>query len=193
MTDPRIVPPEETGGYRAVTDGDLREAMELGEFLTGLGVVMRLPTKPTGVQKVVDAPKAPRKGRHRRWLIPIALVGSIAAIALAVPAVMRLQNDPLPEALMGQWHTRSPKFADRGFEISSSALHMRRGLRASDVAVLPIRRVQVSPRGIITAVVIDYEENGVTQSLDLTMHGSGRATTVEIRNQADVVWRKRAR
>ena len=91
---------------------------------------------------------------------------------------------------MGRWHTLTPKFADRGFEISSTALHMRRGLRASDVAVLPIQRVRVSPRGTRTAVVIDYQEDGVTQSFDLVMSGSGRAASVEVRNQPEVVWRK---
>jgi hypothetical protein len=192
MTDPRTVPPESSGTYRAVTDGDLRDAMELREFLTGLGVVMQLPTRPTTrVNVVVPPPPARKKSRHR-WLVPGAVLGCIAALALVVPAVMPQRNDPLPPTLLGSWHTRSPKYADRGFEIRDGALHMKRGARATDIAVLPIRRVRVT-RGSSTAVVIDYQEDGVTQSLALTMHGSGGAMFVEVHNQPDVVWRKGSR
>lgn len=188
MTDPHSAPPEGSGNYRAVTDGDLRDAMELREFLTGLGVVMQLPTKrPTAVNEVV---KPPRTKTRRPWLVPAALLGCIATFALAVPAVMPTRNDPLPPTLLGRWRTQTPKYADRGFEISNVALHMKRGQRATDIAVFPIRRVRVSPRGNHIAIAIDYEEDGVTQSLDLTMLGSGRGTFVEVRNQPDVIWRR---
>lgn len=192
MIDPRIVPPEGSGTYRAVTDGDLREAMELREFLTGIGAVMQLPTKETTrANEVIPTPQARKKSRHR-WLVPTAILGSIAALALVVPEVIPKRNDPLPPTLVGRWHTQSPKYADRGFEVRENALYMQRGARATDIAMLPIQRVRVT-RGNGTAVVIDYQEDGVTQSLGLTMRGSGGAMFVELHNQPDVKWRKGSR
>jgi len=192
MIDPRTVPPEGSGTYRAVTDGDLREAMELREFLTGIGAVMQLPTKEATRANEVIPPPRPRKKTRHRWLVPAAILGSIAALALVVPAFIPKRSDPLPLTLVGRWHTQSPKYVDRGFEVRENALYMHRGARATDIAVLPIQRVRVT-RGKGTAVVIDYQEDGVTQSLGLTMHGSGGAMFVELHNQPDVKWRKGSR
>lgn len=208
MTDPNETPPRNSGTnrvrsdtgtfyevsgsgtYRAVKDGDLREPMHLGDFLMGLGIVLRLPGKKqatTAAEIVAAIPQ--RQQRSHVVAISLSLVVILGA-AVIIPPMFPSRGDPLPPRLMGSWKTQSPKFAERGFEIRGEELRMQRGPSETDVAVLGIHRVRVTPHGDDTAVEIEYVEDGVRQSLDLTMHDFAGATVLELRNQPTVIWRR---
>lgn len=180
----------DSGTYRAVKDGDLREPMHLGDFLMGLGIVLRLPGKKQATTTAEIVAAIPQR-RRRSHLVAVALtlVVILGAVVIITP-MFPSRSDPLPPTLMGSWQTQSPKFAERGFEIRGKELRMQRGPSETDVAVLGIHRVRVTPHGDDTAVEIEYVEDGVRQSLDLTMHDFAGATVLELRNQPTVIWRR---
>ncbi len=180
----------ESGTYRAVKDGDLREPMHLGDFLMGLGIVLRLPGKKraiTAADIVADIPQNEQRSRLVAVVLSLIVVIGLAA---TIPPLFPSRNDPLPPTLLGSWQTQTPKFAERGFEIRDKELRIKRGPAETDVAVLKIQRVRVTPRGADTAVEIEYMEDGARQSFDLTIHAFPAGAMLELRNQPEVVWRR---
>lgn len=196
MTDPTRttpLPPSQSGksaSYQAVTDGDLRQAIDSRSFFMGLGLVMRLPKK----RRVVAAPGEAVDGSvttRTNWVIVLAVLATMmTGIGVLISAVWPEHSDALPPSVMGTWRTQTPKFQDRGFEIREGRIVLRRGSEEADLLSFPIQRVRVAPLGPSTEVRIFYEENGEPQTLDLLLHEFAGATTVEIVNQPDVVWRR---
>jgi hypothetical protein len=181
--------------YRvAVSDGDLRQPIALTDFLQGLGVVMRLPMRrpPTPAEPVAAA-EPPKSGPRRPPTLAISLIlASVIVAAFVVPPLLPKSSDPLPEPLIGRWHSPSPKYIDRGLEFREDALYMKRGPKESDIVRLPIRRVTVTPRQGSLAVEINYVENGATLALRLTLHDYAGMPAMELRNQPEIIWRKTA-
>lgn len=177
--------------YRAVKDGDLREPMNLGDFLMALGIVLRLPGKERAstAGEIIEA--IPAQKRHGSRLASIVLAAIVLIlVAVALPSLFPDRSDRIPPRLIGSWQTLTPRFAQRGFEVRDNDLRVRRGPNETDVAVLAIRRVRVTQRGADTDVQIEYMEDGAPQSFDLTMHDTPGGPMLELKNQPDVVWRR---
>jgi hypothetical protein len=197
MTDPirpTSLPPSQSGkraSYQAVTDGDLRQAIDSRSFFMGLGLVMRLPKKRRAVAAASGEAFEGSVRERSNWLVVVAVLATImTAAGVLISAVWPERSDALPRSVVGIWRTQTPKFKDRGFEIREGRIVLRRGSEEADLLSFPIQRVRVAPLGSSTEVRIFYEENGERQTLDLLLHEFGGATTVEIVNQPDVVWRR---
>ena len=197
MTDPtRTTPltPSQSGksaSYQAVTDGDLRQAIDSRSFFMGLGLVMRLPKKRRVVAAASGEAVESSVRTRTNWLVALAVLATMMTGAgVLISAVWPEHSDALPPAVVGIWRTQTPKFRDRGFEIREGRLLLKRGSEETDLLSFPIQRVRVAPLGPSTEVRIFYEENGEPQTLDLLLHEYSGATTVEIVNQPDVVWRR---
>jgi hypothetical protein len=123
------------------------------------------------------------------WLS--ASLGSIIVVGLGATALLPDTSDDLPTALVGEWQSPTPKYADRGFAIRDGALYMKRGREEHETVRLPIARVRVRPTNSGSlAVEIAYLENGARLSFDLTLHDYAGTPAVELRNQPEVIWRK---
>ncbi len=191
MTDQTTPQRTTSASYQAVTDGDLRNAMDTRSFFMGLGLVMRLPKKRR-VVVAADGGVTERtvKTRTSGLVLVAALSTIVIGAGVRISAVWPEHSDALPIAVLGRWHTQTPKFKDRSFEIQDGRVLLRRGSDESDRVAFPIRRVRVGALGPSTEVRIVYEEKGEPQTLDLLLHEYGGATVVEIVNQPDVVWRR---
>ncbi|MGQ0640842.1 MAG: hypothetical protein ACT4P6_08775 [Gemmatimonadaceae bacterium] len=177
--------------YGAVNDGDLRQAIDLNEFMHGVGRVMKLPQKtpPTPQQPVVAIAEPPQKPRSRTVWISMSTT-TVIVLGLLVAALIPDSNDPLPPQLIGRWYAASPRYAERGFEFRAGELFMKRGPEDGDLVRLVIEKVRVSPKNGSLNVEIGYLENGAPLSLRLTLHDYAGLPVVELRNLPDVVWRK---
>lgn len=197
MTDPTRttpLPPSQSGkspSYQAVSDGDLRQAIDSRSFFMGLGLVMRLPKKRRVVATATGEASEVGVATRTNWLLILAVLATIiTGASVLISAVWPERSDPLPPSVIGTWRTLTPKFKNRGFEIREGRILLRRGSEEADILSFPIQRVRVAPLGPSTEVRISYEENGEAQTLDLLLHEFAGATTVEIVNQPDVVWRR---
>lgn len=183
--------------YRSVTDGDLREPMELDEFLTGVGVVMRLPPKQPEMEapapEAPAAPATPRAKRQRKTLI-VAVCSTISALIIMGMAVQTWDNsysDTIPPTLVGSWHTDAAKYKDRGFTITNEALTMQRGPNPSDAVTMPIKKVTARTAQRGRRVEVSYEENGVTQIMTFILEDLDGMSIVSVLNQPDIVWKRK--
>jgi hypothetical protein len=169
--------------HRAVTDGDLRDAMELDEFLTQLGVVLRLPPRrPTGSSLPVIVTLKPRS-----WGISVL---AVCALFLAVIGALRLlppRTDPLPDALIGVWETWEPEYAGRRFEIKPTSLVLQTGEGIAAHRVFSIDNVRRGSGANTTWYTITYDDDGTPQTFVVSAQEGG---AVRVKNQRDIVWRK---
>jgi hypothetical protein len=191
--------------YRSVTDGDLTQPMELDEFLTGVGVVLRLPPKKdenedkkaaalAAAAAADEAKSAAAKSRRGQKSLIVAVCATASAILLAFIGLRAWNNrysDVMPSTLIGSWQTDAVKYKDRGFVVTTESLQMKRGPKPSDVATLPIKSVRVRNAQRGRSVHITYEENGVTQAIDLTLEDLDGMSIVAVHNQPDIIWKRK--
>lgn len=196
MSDPKSSdgPAEQ---YRSVTDGNLTQPMELDEFLHGVGVVMRLPPKQEEkAPPPADVPAraaTPNAARRRKSLI-VGMCVTASAIILAGISLRAWDNrysDSMPPTLLGSWRTDAAKYRDRGFTVGAETLQMQRGPSPKDVVTLPIKSVRVRNAQRGRSVELKYEENGVVQTLGLTLEDLDGMSIVAVHNQPEIVWKRR--
>jgi hypothetical protein len=174
-----------TGSYRSLASGDLKSPWQLGEFFDALGSVMRLPPKaprPTAVEK----PVAPATARRRsRLLIPVA-VGLLAIAVLQRPLLRLISSDlPVPEELLGNWITDSPRYADRGFVITRDSLRLQLGPQLS--ATYPITRVRRAGTADSTRYTISYRQGDTEVEMGLSVDPD---VGLRVANLPSVTWRR---
>jgi hypothetical protein len=185
--------------YRSVTDGDLSQPMELDEFLTGVGVVLRLPPKkeeneaPPPPAAAPAAAATPRSKRGRRSMVVgvCATLSALLIMGMGVQKWDRGYSDTMPPTLLGNWHTESPKYRNRGFTITEKTLQMQRGPNQSDWVTLPIKSVRVRPAQRGRTVELTYDENGAAQTMTLRLEDLDGLSVVSLMNQADILWRRK--
>lgn len=174
-----------TGGYRSLASGDLKSTWQLGEFFDALGSVMRLPPKLQH-RAVAAVPVAPAAtGRRSRFLIPVA-AGLLAIAVLQRPLLRLLSSDvPVPEGLLGSWTTDSPRYADRGFFITSDSLRLQLGPQLS--ATYPITRVRRSGPADSAGYTITYRQGDTEVEMGLRVDPEAG---LRIANLPAVAWRR---
>jgi hypothetical protein len=138
------------------------------------------PPPPVAQAAVVTTEPTMRRG------ILVALLASLATIAVVFfwPTP---KGVPVPEAMVGEWVTASPKYPGRVLWISAIDVGFQ---TAGNMPLHPIRSVSIRPmQEGAERVIIDYETGSGPYTLDVTRSGDRLAFT----NQADVVWTRLVR
>ncbi len=165
---------------------ELQEAKEMREFLIAVGHFMDLPTKrPTRATLAIPA-IVPKRVRLLRWA-PIA-AGALVASVLAF--VFWNQRPPtLPDALIGEWVTKSPRYADRALAFTPTEVVL--GVQQGQRAHYRITRLETQSRADSVILVLSYEQNGEPTELHATLINGSLPRLVFSRPQG-LVWERRA-
>lgn len=166
---------------------------ELRGFLieaAGLAVEAAKPSEPQEERRPPPPPVAPAEvvssePTMRRGIL-VALLVSLAALALVVfwPTP---KGVPVPEAMVGEWVTASPRYPGRILWISAIDVGFE---TAGNMPLHPIRSVSIRPvQEGAERVIIDYETASGPYTLDLIRTSEALAFT----HQTDVVWTRRVR
>ncbi|MGQ0649354.1 MAG: hypothetical protein ACT4P7_17515 [Gemmatimonadaceae bacterium] len=169
-----------------VKDGDLSVPMELNEFMTQLGVVMRLPTRSVAT---IPEPAAVTSSRRRtRPLLPIA-----AAVTVLVYAAMQLRPAPsaiVPPEITGTWETTDPRYAGRHLVLSDrGVLHVVGSAPNGDVEL--VRAVATRRVFDTLAVVLTYGSSTPPGELAMAYVRQPREQLI-LRNPSGVAWSRTA-
>lgn len=131
------------------------------------------PPKPVMEAEVVTTEPTMRRG------ILFALLVSLATIAAVF--FWPTPTGVVPDSIVGEWVTSSPKYPGRKLWISAIDVGFQ---TAGNMPLHPINKVSVRPAGEGERVVIDYQTASGLYTLDVTRTGERLAFT----NQDDVVW-----
>ncbi|MFN8571055.1 MAG: hypothetical protein U0132_03290 [Gemmatimonadaceae bacterium] len=167
-----------------IKDGDLRTPLALDDFMMQLGLVMRLPPKPSEVQADVAAPVATvRKSGTRLW-VPAAAT----ALALAVVGAKLRPPAPVvvPHEILGVWETPDARYAGRQIVFTDHSVVQQ---TANGVIGPPerIAGIATTQRGETLSVTLRHESEGAMASLSLA-HVSEPVEHLVLRNPVGVPW-----
>lgn len=176
--------PQAPERHKALASGDLGEAMDLRDFLTALGPVMRLPDKQA---ESPDEP-TPRSPARQSRLLLAAMAVAILGVAWALLSRWKPGEQAVPDALLGTWTTSSTRYADRGFVITADSLYLRIG--SGQTVGYPIEGVRTG-RGDHSAVMtLHYREGGEILEMGLKR---GPQEGVSLVNLPEVIWVREVR
>lgn len=134
-------------------------------------------------------PPGPHRQKQQSRVIPVVVVGCIAAALLALH--LRKPHpgealDAVPAELLGRWVTKDPRYADRALQIQPGLviLHVGPGVKP--------RRGKIESRrtwmeGATRVVRITYDAGEGPETLDLLLVSPD---TIRLRNPREVVWTK---
>ena len=187
-------PTGQTSYITGIADGNLATPVRLRDYLTGVGVVFRLPRRgPTpDLQKQVDAKAAAddrRKARVRASLRPVLYAAGVVTL-LAVGALgwnYWVGSVPLPSAVAGTWTTSDGRYKGRNFWINQSSVAFQNGTGVDQFSVHPIRRISSRTRADTTFLSVEYEQEGKPITLSLAFRPSP-VPEVRMVNQPTIRW-----
>ena len=184
---------DSTAGYvTGIADGNLATPIRLREYLSGVGVVFRLPRR-NRKQEEKDAKRAKAASRFRIH-IPvrkIAMVLAPAAIALAGYTVWDsfLSSVPLPAQVSGTWSTHDGKYAGRNFWINQKSVAFQNGKTINDFSIHEIKRVKVRQTADTLFLNVDYLEDKKPITLSFAYRDIPQPE-VRLVNQPKIRWYK---
>jgi len=137
------------------------------------------PPTPAPVRsRTVDYAMTIRRG------ILLGLVASLATVAgiMFWPSPV---NTTVPDAVLGDWVTKSPKYPRRMLSVTATEVGFQ---TAGNMPVHPILSVRTRPGPNGTErVIIEYQTASGPYTLDVLRNGE----TIAFTNQTDVVWTRR--
>ncbi len=166
---------------------------ELRDFLvqTAVSLVVEAAA-PSTPEEGPPPPPAPAPVRSRtveyamtiRRGILLGLVASLATVAgiMFWPSPV---NTTVPDAVLGDWVTKSPKYPGRMLSVTTTEVGFQ---TAGNMPVHPILSVKTrpGPNGA-ERVIIEYQTASGPYTLDVLRNGE----TIAFTNQTDVVWTRR--
>lgn len=167
--------------YRSLKDGDLVNPISLGEFLGGVGGLMRLP--PKELEKLAPT----RVRRATRILFPAAAVVLTVLLAAIKPGAFSRGSTEMPAGLNGQWMTIATNYSDRVLEFLPGRVVFRSS-GTSDSTEHRISRVVSEQIGDTTLVTLSYLESGGSYELALK-YTTVPEPGIRFTNQDYLVWR----
>jgi hypothetical protein len=187
MTDPNSAQrPADAGATTTVKDGNRATAMPLKDFMSQLGVVMKLPDKDrpraTRPEAAVDA--APnRRSTPRLWLPVVAILGAAGFAGARMKPPPRVT---LPPEVIGTWVTPHPEFAGRRLIFTPAGM-----LQVNDTTIdSPMQKIlgsQVKRYADTVQVAIVHEADGGSITLSLA-YTRGAFESLTLKNPAGVAW-----
>lgn len=182
------VPEGATNYVTGIADGNLATPVRLRDYLSGVGVVFRLPKRNRKQEAAVAAEVAERK----RIRIPVKLIvrtfGPLALIALGYLAWDRFfVSVPLPAEVIGTWTTTDGRYAGRNFWLNQQSVAFQNGAKADQFAVYSVKRVTSRQAADTVFLSIDYEQNGTGATLAVAFRPSP-VPELRLVNQPAVKW-----
>lgn len=171
-----------------IKDGNIATPMPLKDFMSQLGVVMKLPEKEKERTKPAAGASEERRssGGHTRLWLPVA---GIAATAWFASAQLRpAPSAQLPDQLTGVWVTDDQRYAGKQLVLSRWAVQQSFGT-VSPGESQRLVSVASTTRGDTTAVTLVHEADGGTATLTFA-HTRGAFESLILRNPSSVVWHR---
>jgi hypothetical protein len=178
-------PPQAERAGTTVKDGNLATSMHLKDFMSQLGVVMKLPDKekPKPVKQIAATATPGTKPLTRLWLPVLAVLGAagFAGARLRPPPVFTL-----PAELTGTWVTPHPEFAGRRMIFTPTSL-----LQVNDTTADPVpwKVLHVATRRYADTIQVQlvHEADGGTMRLEMA-YTRGAFESINLKNPAAVAW-----
>lgn len=121
--------------------------------------------------------------------IKIGLFIIFAVVAAAIIFRINSIPDPLPEDIIGVWHSDSPGYKDRYFELSDAIMVFGQGGRHLDIQF--ITRIKVKKiRGGLTQYTIHHKDNFGFEQQTVFFIKRAEVNTLWFNNQEYVTWQK---
>ena len=120
--------------------------------------------------------------------VPLMALATAVIVVSGVMAAMPKDSDPLPVTLIGTWYTTAELYADRAFEIKTDQITFQLG-EPGKFTTHPITRLQVTPVGIGSFAVVEYDNDGDTYEFSFTYQPD--EGTIRFKNQPLIVWHKK--
>ena len=182
-----------TGGYvTGIADGNLATPVKLREYLSGLGVLFRLP-KRNRKQEEKDAKKAKEAGRFRIKIPVRQILMVLAPIAIALGGYYVwdsfLSSVPLPAQVSGTWSTKDGKYAGRNFWINAKAVAFQNGKTTNDFSIHKIKRIKVRQTADTLFLNVDYLQDDKPITLTFAYRDVPQPE-VRLINQPKIRWFK---
>lgn len=116
---------------------------------------------------------------------------SIIIAATIATIFIRLQNipDPLPNDLIGIWHSDSPGYQDRYFEISDAIMVFGQGNRRLNIQFVS-RIKEKKVKGGLRQYTIHHQDNYGFEQKTVIFFNRADVNTIWFGNQENVVWKK---
>ncbi|MEO8201067.1 MAG: hypothetical protein ABI679_11135 [Gemmatimonadota bacterium] len=173
---------------RSLKDGDLVNPIPLGDFLGGVGQMLRLEPR--------KLPPLPQEGPNRAVQVFQRNWGTIVfslSLLLLYPLVTRSggtgeARDELPAGVLGAWQTDGKRYAERRFEIGTDYIVFTQGTRSDDQTVHKISGVSVKQKPDSSDIRIQYLDAGVTYELLFTYSPIPRPG-IRFEHQKELLWR----
>ena len=136
-----------------------------------------------GARKQPQEHNEPGKSR-----VPLMALATAIIVVSGVMAAMPKHSDPIPATLIGTWYTTAELYADRAFEIKTDQITFQLG-EPGKFTTHPITRLQVTPVGIGSFAVVEYDNDGDTYQFSFTYQPD--EGTIRFKNQPLIVWHKK--
>ncbi len=182
---------EDPGYVTGIADGNLATPVRLRDYLTGVGVVFRLPKRNRKKEKAAEA-KAEADREARRLNLPIGLIVRVVAAvgvgAIALTAYQRfVRSIPLPAEVAGTWSTSDGRYAGRSFWLNQTSVAFQNGAVNTQFSVHPISRIQRNEVADTLFLTIDYEQEGQAVVLSVAYQAQP-VPQIRLVNQPGVRW-----
>ncbi len=195
MTNPRVEnsPPgtDDPGYVTGIADGNLATPVRLRDYLTGVGVVFRLPKRNRRKEQAAVA-KADAEREARGLNLPVGLIvralGAIGVAALLMTGYRQfVRSVPLPAEVAGTWSTSDGRYAGRSFWLNQQSVAFQNGSANTQFSVHPISRIQRNEVADTLFLTIDYEQEG--QAVVMSVAYLNQSTPqIRFVNQPGVRW-----
>lgn len=140
-------------------------------------------------REIQDARKQPQAHNEpEKSRVPLMAMAAAIIVVGGVMAAMPKDSDPLPATLIGTWYTTAELYADRAFEIKTDQITFQQG-EPGKFTTHPITRLQVTPVGVGSFAVVEYDNGGDTYEFSFTYQPDDG--TIRFKNQPLIVWHKR--
>ncbi len=178
--------PRAAGYTGGVTDGNLSQAVDLRDFLNGVGTVLQLDRRRKGPMPKAQPAEAPDvgAGARRRRLIPAAALIT-ALTAAAIRFWPGAESTELPVGIRGLWTTSDQRYGGRAFLIAEREVTFQTPGHATVHSVTAVHERQA---GDTTYLTIDYLLDGKPVPWKLRLD-SGPEPAIHLVNQPDMEWR----
>lgn len=182
-----------TAGYvTGIADGNLATPVKLREYLSGVGVVFRLPRRDRKKEEA-DA-RREKEAKRFRFRIPVRQIAmALAPVAVAVAGYYLwdevLSSTPLPAQVSGTWSTSDGKYAGRNFWINAKAVAFQNGKTTNDFSIHQIKRVKIRQAADTLFLSVDYLQDDKPITLSLAYRDTPMPE-VRLVNQPKVRWYK---
>lgn len=184
---------EGTAGYvTGIADGNLATPVKLREYLSGVGVVFRLPRR-NRKQEEAEA-RREKEAKRFRFRIPVRQISmALAPVVVAAAAYYLweevLSSTPLPPQVSGTWSTSDGKYAGRNFWINAKAVAFQNGKTTNDFSIHQIKKVKLRQSADTLFLNVDYLQDDKPITLSFAYRDIPQPE-VRLVNQPKVRWYK---